>query len=132
MEERLEAVVKWLLWPEAVTDKHPGHLWPRWIFLRALGIFYFSAFYSLLFQIKDLIGPSGILLARDYLQADSAAFPFWRLLFAPTLFWFGASDRALMLVCWVGGIASLLLVVNVWPRAALAVSFVCFLSFISA
>ena len=37
-----------------------------------------------------------------------------------------------MLVCWVGAIASLLLVANVWPRATLAVSFVCFLSFISA
>jgi len=131
MEERLEAAVKWLLGPEAATEKHPGHLWPRWIFLRALGIFYFSAFYSLLFQIKGLIGPSGILPARDYLQAVSAALHSVRFWYAPTLFWFGASNRALMLVCWVGAIASLLLVANLWPRATLAVSFVCFLSFIS-
>ncbi len=132
MEERLEAAFKWLLGPEAATEKHPGHLWPRWIFLRALGIFYFSAFYSLLFQIKGLIGPNGILPAGDYLQAVSAALQAQRFWFAPTLFWLGSSDRALMLVCCVGAIASLLLVANVWPRAALAVSFVCFLSFVSS
>ena len=36
----------------------------------------------------------------------------WRFWYAPTLFWFGSSDRALMLVCWVGAIASLLLLVQ--------------------
>jgi hypothetical protein len=35
-------------------------------------------------------------------------------------------------LCWAGMIASLLLVVNVWPRGMLAISFVCFLSFVSA
>jgi lipase maturation factor 1 len=132
MEDRIERAIKWLFAPEAANEKHPGHLWPRWIFLRALGVFYFSAFYSLLFQIKGLIGPNGILPAGDFLQAVSAAFHAWRFWFAPSLFWFGSSDHALMLVCWVGAIASLLLVANVWPRAALAVSFICFLSFVSA
>ena len=48
-----------------------GQMVPRWIFLRALALIYFSAFYSLLFQIKGLIGPDGILPAQDYL-ADIA------------------------------------------------------------
>src|ERR1700684_293100 len=132
MEERIERAVQWLLGPEVARQNALGHLWPRWIFLRALGIFYLSAFYSLLFQIKGLIGPDGILPARDYLQAVSAALHSFRFWYAPTLFWFGSSDHALMLVCWVGVIASLLVVANVWPRASLAVSFVCFLSFIAA
>ncbi|HXQ24767.1 MAG TPA: lipase maturation factor family protein [Candidatus Acidoferrales bacterium] len=132
MEDRLEAAVKWLLGPETASEGSPGHLWPRWIFLRALGIFYFSAFYSLLFQIKGLLGPNGILPARDYLQAVAAAIHAERLWFAPTLYWFGASDRALMVVCWLGVIASLLMIFNVWPRATLAVSLVCFLSFVTA
>ena len=132
MEERLEAAVKWLLGPEAASEKSPGHLWPRWIFLRALGIFYFSAFYSLLFQVKGLLGPTGILPAQDYLQAVAAALHGERFWFAPTLYWFGSSDRALLAVCWLGVVASVLLVVNVWPRAALAISFVCFLSFVAA
>ncbi len=46
-----------------------GRLAPRWIFLRALAAIYFSAFYSLLFQIKGLIGPEGILPAQQYLAA---------------------------------------------------------------
>lgn len=112
----------------------PGRLWPRWIFLRALGVIYFSAFYSFYFQVKGLIGPDGILPARDYLRAIAAAPTlhaerFW---FAPTLLWFGSSDHALMLVCWLGLIASVLLVVNLWPRGMLLVCFVCFLSFIAA
>ncbi len=38
----------------------------------------------------------------------------------------------LMLLCWAGMIASILLVVNLWPRLMLVVCFVCFLSFVSA
>jgi len=132
MEERIKRAVDWLLGPEVPSENAPGHLWGRWIFLRALGIFYFSAFYSLLFQIRGLIGPDGILPARDYLQAVSGALHSFRFWYAPTLFWFGSSDHALMLACWVGVIASLLVVGNVWPRASLAVSFICFLSFIAA
>src|SRR6202050_5079092 len=103
-----------------------SHLWPRWLFLRALGLIYFSAFYSLLFQIKGLIGPDGILPARDYLEAVAAAFPAQQFWFAPTLFWFSAGDPALMAVCWLGLIASILLVANLWPRASLVICFVCF------
>ena len=35
-------------------------------------------------------------------------------------------------LCWVGMIASLLLMLNVWPRGMLVICFVCFLSFVSA
>src|SRR5271163_4205169 len=127
MEEGLlQRMVNWLLGPEPLTAERPGHLWPRWIFLRALALIYFSAFYSLLFQIKGLIGPNGILPAGDYLQAVSGAIHSQRFWFAPTLFWFGSTDHALSTVCWVGLIASVLVVFNVWPRAALAVSFACF------
>lgn len=159
MEETLQALVKWLLAPETAISRFPRryelvgstllpcgeaagtapglavsgitHLWPRWIFLRALGLIYFSAFYSLLFQIKGMIGPFGILPAVDYLQAVSGQLHSERFWFAPSLFWLGSSDRALMSVCWVGAIASLLLVFNIWPRATLLVCFVCFLSFVS-
>jgi lipase maturation factor 1 len=122
----------WLLGPESPDESSPGHLWPRWIFLRALGLIYFSAFHSLLFQIEGLIGPNGILPAGDYLQAISGAIHSQRFFYAPTLLWFSASDHALMLISWAGIIASVLVIVNIWPRAMLAVCFVCFLSFVSA
>jgi hypothetical protein len=38
----------------------------------------------------------------------------------------------LVAICWIGVAASLLLVLNVWPRAMLVICFVCFLSFVSA
>src|ERR1700678_2358576 len=95
----LQAAVNWLLGPEPITEKRPGHLWPRWIFLRVLGLIYFSAFYSLLFQIKGLIGPDGILPATDYLQAVNASMHGQRFWFAPSLLWVGASHHALMALC---------------------------------
>jgi len=103
----------------------------RWLFLRALGLIYFSAFLALIFQARGLIGVHGILPAADYLQAarELGAIRFW---YVPTLLWISSSDHVLMALCWAGLIASLLLTLNLWPRATLLVCFVCFLSFISA
>ena len=127
----LQGAVNWLLGPEPITEKRPGHLWPRWIFLRVLGLIYFSAFYSLLFQIKGLIGPNGILPAADYLQAVNGALHLQSYWTVPTLLWFGASNGALMTLCWAGLAASLLVTLNLWPRASLLVCFLCFVSFVS-
>ena len=111
----------------------PDRLLPRWLFLRALGIIYFSAFYSLIFQIRGLIGPEGILPAGDYLhiitRSVTGAARFW---YAPSLFWISSSSAMLMTVCWVGLIASVLLVLNLCPRAMLVVCFVCFISFVTS
>jgi hypothetical protein len=38
----------------------------------------------------------------------------------------------LMVLCWAGVVASLLLALNVWPRGTLGICLVCFLSFVSA
>ena len=122
-------VVRWLF------DSQYGpsdRLMPRWIFLRALGLIYFSAFYALAFQIRGLIGPDGILPAHEFLDAVSHQLASSRLWFAPTLLWLSSSNHMLMTICWIGMIASLLLVLNVWPRANLLVCFVCFLSFVAA
>ncbi len=105
---------------------------PRWLFLRALGLIYFSAFYALLFQIRGLIGSDGILPAAEYLDAVARQFGSSRLWFAPTLLWLSSSNHMLSAICWAGMIAALLLVVNVWPRVMLVVCFVCYLSFVAA
>jgi len=106
---------------------------PRWLFLRALGCIYFSAFFSLVFQIRGLIGPEGILPADDYLQAVAHSFGYSRgLWFAPTLLWLASGPHMLTALCWVGMGASLLLALNAWPREMLVICFVCFLSFVSA
>ena len=115
------------------SSRAPDRLLPRWIFLRALGIIYFSAFFSLEFQVRGLIGPNGILSASDYLESVSRSLPgLARYWFAPSLFWIFSSAHAQVAICWIGLSAALLLVANVWPRGMLVLCFVCFLSFVAA
>ena len=124
------AVVRWLFDTErGAADR----LAPRWLFLRALGCIYFSAFFSLIFQIRGLIGPDGILPADQYLQAVAHSLGHARgLWFAPTLLWLSSGSHMLTGLCWVGMAASLLLAINIWPRGMLFACFVCFLSFVGA
>ena len=128
--EKLNRTISWLF------DSRKGltnHLIPRWIFLRALSLIYLSAFYSLLFQIDGLIGPQGILPAKEYLAAVAASYSgpsrFW---FAPSLFWLSASSHSLMAIVWLGLLAAVCGFLNLWPRLSFFVCFVCFLSFVSA
>ena len=110
----------------------PGTLVARWLFLRALGLIFFSAFYSLAYQIRGLIGPNGVLPAQDYLIQVTRVLGSARFWYAPTLFWWSASDHFLLGVVIAGMAASLLLACNVWPRGMLAICLVSFLSFIAA
>jgi hypothetical protein len=124
----LRAIRVWFDSEHGARDR----LGPRWLFLRALGCIYFSAFFSLVFQIRGLIGPEGILPAGEYLRAVAQSFGYNRgLWFAPTVLWLASGPHMLTALCWAGMIASLLLTLNVWPRGMLVVCFVCFLSFVS-
>jgi hypothetical protein len=51
--------MEWLVRHSMVIRSEPSaadRLIPRWLFLRALACIYFSAFFSLAFQIRGLIG----------------------------------------------------------------------------
>src|ERR1700757_1820714 len=130
MSWRFTSALGWLF---SESQGAADRLIPRWLFLRMLGAIYFSAFFSLVFQIRGLIGPNGILPAGDYLQAVAHTLGhvqrFW---YAPTLLWWSSGSLMLIALCWVGMSASFLLFLNVWPRGMLVVCFVCFLSFVSA
>ena len=129
MMQRIGRIVRWLF-----DGRHgpADRLVPRWIFLRALAAIYFSAFYSLLFQIKGLIGPHGILPAQQYLAAVGRAMPGLKYWYAPSLFWIGSSSHMMMAVTWVGLIAAAFAFLNLWPRLFFLICFVCFLSFVAA
>jgi lipase maturation factor 1 len=129
MDLRPSSILRYLFDPQH-GDR--DRLIPRWLFLRALGLIYFSAFYSLLFQIRGLIGPNGILPAAEYLRAVHNSFGLARFWYAPTLLWFSASNHMLMAIVWAGLLASILLTSNIFPRGMLLICFVCFLSFVSA
>ena len=110
----------------------PGHLWPRWLFLRSLGLIFFSAFYSLAFQIEGLVGPQGILPAQNYLELLTGRMGNMRFWIAPTLLWLGSGSFALHMLVWAGLIASAALFFNIWPRGSAAVALVAYLSFVAA
>ncbi len=130
MKSLAPAFVRWFVAP--ALPGPPGRLLPRWIFLRALGLIYFSAFYSLVFQIRGLLSPNGLLPVEPYLQEVAKVFGPARFWYAPTLFWLSSSSLALLILCWVGMVAAILLTLNLWPRVMLFVCFVAFLSFVSA
>ncbi|HEX2693061.1 MAG TPA: lipase maturation factor family protein [Gemmatimonadaceae bacterium] len=109
-----------------------GYLRARWLFLRGLGLIFFSAFYSLAFQVHGLIGEKGILPAGLYLDTLSnnlgAVMRVWA---APTLLWLGSGDAALTVLVAAGLVASILLVVNVAPKISVALCTLFFLSCIA-
>jgi hypothetical protein len=118
----------------ATDDDPPStYLWPRWLFLRGLGLTFFSAFYALAFQIHGLVGERGILPAGEYLARVRGALGLLQgIWYAPTLLWLGAGDHALTIVVGAGIVCSLLLTANVWPRLTTALCTVLFLSCIAA
>jgi hypothetical protein len=129
MERKPAHLLRWLF-----DSRHgpAASVVPRWLFLRALALIYFSAFFSLLFQIKGLIGPEGVLPAHQYLDIVAQELGGKQYWFAPTLYWISSSNAALMAVTWIGLIAAVTTFFNLWPRLSLFVCFVCFLGFVTA
>src|SRR5580693_7013502 len=108
------SVIRWLFDSRSgPTDRFLS----RWIFLRALGLIYFSAFFSLAFQIRGLIGPQGILPAGEYLKSVAEQLSRARYWYAPTVLWISSGSHMLMALCWVGMVAATLLLLNFSPRA---------------
>lgn len=122
-------ILRWLFDPQFGLR---ARLVPRWLFLRALALIYFSAFFSLLFQVRGLIGPDGILPAGQYLEAVRRVAGASRFWYAPSLYWISSSNAAIMAICWIGLAASVAALVNAWPRLSFFICFICFLSFVAA
>ena len=100
--------------------------------MRLLGLGFLAFFISISTQIHGLIGDQGILPASEYLGVfakDEAAAGWLRYLAAPSLFWFGTGRTFLNVYCAAGGIATILLVLNIFPRAALLLNWALYLSF---
>src|SRR5258708_19625948 len=94
-------------------------LLPRWIFLRALGLIYSSAFFSLVFQIRGLIGPHGILPAGEYLRALAERFGHGGYWYAPPLLWFSIGSHMLTATSLPPFAPPLPLLFNFFPHASL-------------
>jgi hypothetical protein len=100
-----------------------------WLFARALGVVLLFAFVSLGVQAKGLFGANGVMPIFMFVEsAKSAGHSFWQ---HPSMLWWGSGDFMIAGVWIVGAIASIALVLGWLPKAALAVSWFSYLSFVS-
>ena len=98
------------------------------LFIRILSLLFLAAFASLSVQIVGLAGSDGILplhYAFENKQAYWGKLAWWHM---PTLFWFNASDTALVSVAYAGCLVSILLFFNVFPRISLIIILILYLS----
>jgi hypothetical protein len=107
------------------------HSTGAWLFLRALGIIYGIAFFSLAIQIKGLAGRKGILPAGELLAEVKERFGGKRWLALPTAFWLNSSNQFLQGICWTGVGLSALLIAGVTPVPVLVLLWASYLSLFS-
>ena len=107
-------------------------LWTRWLVLRAVGVVYVLIFAGIVAEGKAILGPTGLAPAASMFQA-LAALPALDAFFkAPSLFWLSPSAAMITALAWVGVLAAVALVLNLWPRMALVVCWLAFVSFVGA
>src|SRR5688572_6460033 len=117
---------------EFATGGGAAHLWTRWLVLRAVGLVYVFVFAGIVAEGKAILGPTGLAPAAALfrtLASTSAIEAFFR---APTLFWLNSSAAMITALGWIGVAAAVALVMNLWPRLALSVCWLVFLSFVGA
>jgi hypothetical protein len=99
-----------------------------WVFLRLLGVVYFSAFASLWVQVRGLIGSQGVLPARDFLERIREVTGPERYSHFPTLCWLDTSDSFLEGLCLGGMGLAVLLLLGIVPMLDLSFLWVLYLS----
>ncbi|MEO6876292.1 MAG: lipase maturation factor family protein, partial [Opitutaceae bacterium] len=109
------------------------YLWPRWLVLRAVGLVFVLIFAGILKEGQVLVGPKGLIPLSLFFQDLHVRLPsvVEAFLQAPSLFWAGTSAAMITLVAWMGMLAAIALVLNLWPRLALLGCWVALLSFVT-
>jgi hypothetical protein len=110
--------------PPGVLLRGKAYHATSWLFLRALGVVYLFAFWSLAAQVRGLIGEDGILparltmaAARAYVASQHLGVDRFRLL--PTIAWLNTSDLFLAGLCFGGVALSVLLIAGLMPAFVL-------------
>jgi predicted DCC family thiol-disulfide oxidoreductase YuxK len=98
------------------------------VVIRGIGVASLFAFASWWWQAAGLVGSDGVLPVRDYFHAARAQLGGDGWLLLPSLYWLSTADWMTSALCAAGCVASLLLIVRVWPTVAALVAYVCYLS----
>ncbi|MEY2879446.1 MAG: hypothetical protein RLZZ15_1826 [Verrucomicrobiota bacterium] len=109
-------------------------LWPRWLFLRAVGVVFIFVFAGLLREAPALVGPGGLAPLGDFFAqlARTVPNPLVAFFHAPGLFWPGHGAAAITVVVLLGLLAAVALTLNFWPRLALVACWLALLSFVTS
>lgn len=100
-------------------------------FIKAIAVFYFTAFFSFWVQMPGLIGSNGILPAAQFMEAVQKAYgpgAFWML---PTLGWLSASDSVLHALCLGGMALSVILFLGYIPIVCAIILWLGYLSLVN-
>ncbi|MEA1889496.1 MAG: lipase maturation factor family protein [Pseudomonadota bacterium] len=103
-----------------------------WLFLKILALIYFAAFLSLSVQITGLAGPDGLLPFNELLSntyRDEGKDAWWSI---PNIFWFNASDTALVGATYAGVVLAVLLFIGRLQFVSLVGMFILYLSLFRA
>jgi len=99
-----------------------------WLFLRAMGLIYLTAFVSFGLQALGLIGSHGIAPLSDFagaVRSQLGVEGYWQF---PMVFWLSQGDFAIQTACWAGAALSLLLSFDILPRTSSFFLYVLYLS----
>lgn len=111
-----------------MTDQSNDYELISTLFIRLLALMFLFAFSSLSVQIIGLAGSDGILPLSYTLQSKLEYWGHTAWWHMPTLFWFNASDTALVSLAYAGCFASVLLFFNISPRLSLSIILIFYLS----
>ncbi len=98
------------------------------LFQRVLGVICFIAFASIGVQILGLAGSQGIQPFADVLAGLADTPGLQKYFELPTLFWLNSSDAALVGAAVAGCVASVMIVLDLWPRLAFVLVYALYLS----
>ncbi|MBA3722987.1 MAG: lipase maturation factor family protein [Parachlamydiaceae bacterium] len=102
------------------------------LFPRLIGVIYFFALSSLIFQIIGLIGKNGILPIKNFLNLYRSLSRFKKFQYLPTLFWINSSDKAILGLVIIGTALSICLIAGIYPSLILLLLYVIHLSIVTA
>ena len=94
---------------------------------------YVFVFAGIIAESRAIVGPDGVAPLATYLAEIGRTLPgpFAAWLAAPSLFWLNSSAGMIAVLEWVGLAAAVAVVLNLWPRLALGVCWLVFLSFVT-
>ncbi|MBI3307399.1 MAG: lipase maturation factor family protein [Candidatus Omnitrophica bacterium] len=108
-----------------------AYFYSRSLFLRALGLVYFFAFFSLALQSRGLLGANGILPFEQFLSLVTQRYGLERYLMLPTLAWLYQGDAMLVFLTVGGVLLSLVLIAGFWPAPTLFLLWFFYLSLVN-